>query len=64
MAQVIEDTKRVSVSLTQGELNALLVTPAKERGFIDFNPTRISTKPDGGGNFVITFERTENANKE
>ena len=59
MAEKIEDMQRVRVSITQQELNTLLVEPAKQRGFIDFNPTRIHTRPLRDGNFEITFERND-----
>ncbi len=60
MATKTEDSRRVRVQLNQQELNNLLVTPAKNAGFIDFDPTRILTKAVDGGNFEITFERVEN----
>lgn len=59
MATKTEDSRRVRVRLNQAELNALLVTPAKNAGFIDFDPTRINTKELSGGGFEITFERVE-----
>ena len=58
MATKTEDSRRVRIRLNQAELNALLVTPAKNAGFIDFDPTRIVTKEVQGG-FEITFERVE-----
>lgn len=57
MAKIVEDSQRVRVRLDQNELNALLVVPAQARGFIDFNPTRISTQPRPDGDFEIIFER-------
>lgn len=62
MAQKTEDSRRVRVEVTQAEMNAILIQPAKDRGFIDFDPTRIATKPLQGGGFEITFERVEDAN--
>lgn len=59
MATKTEDSRRVRVKLNQAELNNLLVTPAKNAGFIDFDPTRILTTPLDGGDFEITFERVE-----
>jgi len=59
MATVKQSAQRVVVSLTQTELNTLLVQPAKDRGFITFDPTRISTKQVNGGDFEITYERVE-----
>lgn len=59
MAQVTEDFQRVRVQINQQELNALLVTPARQQGFIDFDPTRINTKALDGGDFEIIFERIE-----
>lgn len=59
MATKTEDSRRVRVKLNQQELNNLLVTPAKNAGFIDFDPTRIVTRPADGGGFEITFERVE-----
>lgn len=61
MATVTEDSRRVRVQLNQSELNNLLVTPAKNAGFIDFDPTRIVTKQNGEG-FEITFERVDSVN--
>lgn len=58
MATKTEDSRRVRLKLTQAELNRLLIQPAKDAGFIDFDPTRIMTVEDGSG-FEITFERTE-----
>lgn len=63
MAQKTEDSRRVRVRLNQVELNTILVQPAKDAGFIDFDPTRINTRALDGGGFEITFERVEgNAN--
>lgn len=63
MATVTEDSRRVRVRINQNELNTLLIQPAKDAGFIDFDPTRINTRPLDGGGFEITFERVEgNAN--
>ena len=59
MAKVTENSRRVRVQINQAQLNALLVQPAKDAGFIDFDPTRISTKPLEGGDFEISFERVE-----
>lgn len=59
MAEIKQSARRVVVSLTQAELNTLLIQPAKDRQFIDFDPTRISTKQVNGGDFEITYERVE-----
>lgn len=58
MAEKVEDFQRVRVSLSQAEINALLIQPAKDAGFIDFDPTRVLTQSLRGGDFEITFERT------
>lgn len=62
MAQKTEDSRRVRVEVTQAEMNTLLIQPARNAGFIDFDPTRILTKQLQGGGFEITFERMEDAN--
>lgn len=59
MATMTENSRRVRVQVTQAEMNTLLIQPAKERGFIDFNPTRIATKQLQSGGFEITFEQVE-----
>jgi len=59
MARKTEDSKRVRVEVTQAEMNTLLIQPARQAGFIDFDPTRINTKQLQGGGFEITFERVE-----
>ena len=59
MAAVKQDARRVVVELTQVELNAVLVQPAKDRGFIDFDPTRISTRQVNNDTFEIVYERVE-----
>lgn len=59
MAKKTEDSRRVRVALSQAELNNILVQPAKDAGFIDFDPTRITTRQVEAGQFEITFERTE-----
>lgn len=58
MASVKQDSRRVIVALSATELNDILVQPAKDAGFIDFDPTRILTKEVGTG-FEIVFERIE-----
>ena len=62
MAKKTEDMQRVKVVLNQQEINNLLVQPAKQQGFIDFDPTRIHTRSLDGGNFEVTFERVDDVN--
>lgn len=57
MAEKIEDRQRVTVKVSKAELSELMVEPAKQRGFIDFDPTRINIKQQNNGAFVIEFER-------
>ena len=59
MATKTEDKRRVTVQVSQLELSNLIVQPAKDSGFIDFDPTRIGIDQQGDGNFVIVFERVE-----
>lgn len=59
MATVTEDFQRVRVRINQAELNALLVQPARQQGFIDFDPNRINTRSLENGDFEITFERVD-----
>lgn len=57
MAQIIRDQESTVVFVSTQELNDILIQPAKDLGFIDYDPTRVSIKeapPDG---FEITFER-------
>jgi len=56
MAQVTQSQRRVTVQLSNAELNVLLIQPAKDRGFIDFDPTRVQVRQERDG-FEITFER-------
>lgn len=58
MATVIENGRRVRVQVSDAELNALLIQPAKDQGFIDFNPTRVAVKQNESG-FEIVFERVD-----
>lgn len=59
MAQVTQSARRVVVQITQAELNTILIQPAKDRGFIDFDPTRITTKQTAPDTFEIIYERVE-----
>lgn len=58
MATIIEDGRRVRVQVSNAELNTLLIQPAKNQGFIDFDPTRVAVKQNESG-FEIVFERIE-----
>lgn len=58
MAQVLEDKKTVTVRVTHAELSNLLVQPAKDLGFIDFDPSRINiSEVNGGSAYNILFEK-------
>jgi len=57
MATIKQDARRVIVAVSDAELNALLVRPAKDANFIDFNPTRIKVDQVQGTGFEITFEK-------
>ena len=59
MARIKQDARRVVVAITAAELNALLIQPAKQAGFIDFDPTRVKVDQVQGGGFEITFEKVE-----
>ena len=56
MAEKVQDQRRVIVKLSKAELNQILIQPAKDAGFIDFDPTRIKVDEDGAG-YMITFEQ-------
>lgn len=59
MATVKQDARRVVVAVSNAELNALLIAPAKQAGFINFDPTRVKVDQVQGQGFEITFERVE-----
>ena len=56
MATKLEDKKSVRVQVSILELTNLLIQPAKDLGFIDFDPTRVGIKQNNDG-YVIEFER-------
>ena len=59
MATKLDDKQTVRVRVSQTELTNLLIQPAKDLGFIDFDPTRVGIDKEDTGNFVIVFERVE-----
>lgn len=63
MATIKQNARRVVVLITAAELNALLIQPAKQAGFINFDPTRVKVDAVRGEGFEITFERVEAAER-
>lgn len=59
MARVVSSKETVQVEVSTAELRTLLIQPAKDQGFIDFDPTRVAIEEDQAapGNHIITFER-------
>ena len=57
MATVTSTRETVNVSINLAELTALLIQPAKDAGFIDFDPTRVDIKKEPSGDYIITFEK-------
>lgn len=59
MATIKQDLRQVVVSISAAELNALLIQPARDAGFIDFEPTRVKVDAVQGAGFEVTFTRAE-----
>ena len=55
MAKLVNDSRKVTIEVTQVELTDLLGKQAKAAGLIDFNPDRSDIIDHGDGRFDIHF---------